>query len=148
MKEKIFNGIKYRLDEDNMTAEVIQLKDDIQLDDDKLAIEQLIKAIFNGYEGDIIIPEAVVFDEHTYRVTSIGEKAFADSYSLKSVTIPDSVTEIDSFAFENCSNLKTINYRGTKAQWQAIATPIPWLGLHKRLGNKAGNVTGSSSSSE
>lgn len=105
MMEEVFNGIKYQLDEDNMTAEVIQLKDDIQLDDEKLAIEQL----FNGYEGDIIIPEAVVFDEHTYRVTSIGKEAFANSYSLKSVTIPDSVTSIGDMAFKGCESLKAIN---------------------------------------
>ena len=81
MKEEIINGIKYRLDEETKTAEVIELKDDIQLDDENLTAKQLMKAMFNGYKGDIIIPETVVFNERTYRVTSIGEKAFAGSYS-------------------------------------------------------------------
>lgn len=107
MKEEIINGIKYRLDEETLTAEVVELIDDIQLDDEKLSSEQLMNAIFNGYEGDIIIPETVVFNERTYRVTSIGEKAFAGSYSLKSVTIPDSVTSIGEFAFDGCESLTT-----------------------------------------
>ena len=105
---EIINGINYRLDEENLTAVVIELKEDFRLADKNLTAEQLMKAVFNGYEGDIIIPETVVFDEHTYRVTSIGKEAFAGSYSLKSITIPDSVTSIGDRAFEDCKNLKSI----------------------------------------
>ena len=108
MEGKIINGIKYRLDEDNLTAEVIELKDAWEHDETKLTAEKLMKMIFNGYEGDIIIPKTVVFNGITYRVTSIGESAFAGSYSLKSVTIPDSVTSIGSKAFEDCKSLKSI----------------------------------------
>ena len=54
MIDKIINGINYRLNEENLTAEVIQKE---------------------GYEGDIIIPEIVVFEEVAYRVTSIGKEA-------------------------------------------------------------------------
>lgn len=104
MKEEIINGIKYRLDEDKMIAEVIQLKDDFELDEAKLTAEKLWKMVFNHYEGDIIIPEVVVFDELTYRVERIGDKAFAHS-SLKSVTISDSVTSIGEGAFEGCDSL-------------------------------------------
>ena len=107
MKEEIINGIKYRLDEETLTAEVIELKDDFECDETKLTAKKLMKMIFNGYEGDIIIPETVVFNERTYRVTSIGEEAFAGSYSLKSVTIPDSVTSIGDGAFNDCESLTT-----------------------------------------
>ena len=55
MIDKSIKGIKYRLYEENRTAEVIQKK---------------------GYEGDIIIPEIVVFKKVAYRVTSIGGWAF------------------------------------------------------------------------
>ena len=108
MTEKIIDGIKYRLNEETKTAEVIELKEDFKLVDGRLVAQNFMKAIFNGYEGDIIVPETVVFEEKTYRVTSIGEKAFARSYSLKSVTIPDSVTSIGNRAFEDCKNLKSI----------------------------------------
>ena len=108
MKEEIIDGIRYRLDENNLTAEVIELKNDIQLDGEKLTVKQLMKAIFNGYKGDIIIPETVMFNKLSYRVDSIGAKAFAGSYSLKSVTIPNSVTSIGDWAFKDCSSLTTI----------------------------------------
>ena len=82
MKEEVINGIKYRLDEEILTAEVIELKDDLEHDETKLTAEKLMKMIFNGYEGDVIIPETVVFNERTYRVTSIGDGAFNDCESL------------------------------------------------------------------
>ena len=41
-------------------------------------------------------------------VTTIGEGAFYDCYSLKSVAIPDSVTSIGCGAFENCGSLTSV----------------------------------------
>lgn len=74
MEEAIIGSISYRLDEETQTAEVIKKE--------------------NGYEGDITIPETVVFNERTYRVTSIGEWAFKGCSSLTSIVIPESVTSI------------------------------------------------------
>ena len=88
MIEKIIKGIKYRLDEETLTAEVTAKR--------------------NGYEGDIIIPETVVFKKVTYRVTCIGEEAFDKCSSLTSIVIPDSVTSIGDDAFEDCSSLTSI----------------------------------------
>ena len=92
MRKEIIDGINYRLNEDNLTTEVIEKR----------------KGIFNDYEGDIVIPETVKFNEATYRVTSIGEYAFSRCNSLKSVTIPNSVTSIGDWAFNDCSSLTTI----------------------------------------
>lgn len=108
MKGEVINGIKYRLDEENLTAEVIELKDDLECDETRLTADKFMKMIFNGYEGDVIIPDTVVFNENSYRVTSIGKRAFASSFSLKSVIIPDSVTNIGDLAFENCKELESI----------------------------------------
>ena len=41
-------------------------------------------------------------------VTSIGNCAFCDCYSLTEITIPDSVTSIGNYAFEFCSSLTEI----------------------------------------
>lgn len=85
--EEIINGINYRLDKDNQTAEVIERR----------------KGIYNDYEGDIIIPEAVVFNGVNYRVTSIGDGAFC-----------------------GCKSLTDITFQGTIAQWKKITLRDSW----------------------
>ena len=87
MIETIINDINYRLDEDNLTAEVMENE---------------------GYEGDVIIPETVVFNDATYRVTSIRQHAFRKCSSLTSITIPNSVTTIARGAFNGCSSLTAV----------------------------------------
>ena len=87
MLEKIIKGIKYLLNEENLTAQVSQKK---------------------GYEGDFIIPEIVVFKKVAYRVASIGLWAFNGCSSLTSIVIPDSVTSIGLWAFSGCSSLTSI----------------------------------------
>lgn len=82
MIEQIINNINYRLNEDNLTAEVMENE---------------------GYEGDIIIPETVVFSDATYRVTSIGDGAFC-----------------------GCKSLTDITFQGTIAQWKKINIRDSW----------------------
>ena len=105
MIETIINDINYRLDEDNLTAEVMENE---------------------GSEGDIIIPETVVFNTATYRVTSIGEHAFDYCSSLTSIVIPDSVTSIEWWAFCGCKSLTDITFQGTIAQWNKIKLRENW----------------------
>ena len=57
---------------------------------------------YQSYNGDIAIPESVVYNEKTYSVTSIGYCAFYRCSGLTSVTIPNSVTSIGRDAFEYC----------------------------------------------
>ena len=105
VKEEIINGINYRLNEETLTAEVIKKE---------------------GYEGNIIIPETVVLNEVTYRVTSIGERAFFRCDLLNFITIPNSVMSIGKRAFSRCKNLDFIRFGGTIAQWKQIELGIRW----------------------
>lgn len=51
-------------------------------------------------EGDVIIPSVVTdSDGVKHKVTNIGDGAFSYYYKLTSITIPNSVTLIDSCAF-------------------------------------------------
>jgi hypothetical protein len=53
-------------------------------------------------------------------MTSVGAGAF-ENKNIVSVTFPISVIEIGDGAFEGCEGLTTVNYRGTSAQWKAVA---------------------------
>ena len=105
VKEEVINGIIYRLNEETLTAEVIKKE---------------------GYEGKIIIPETIVLNEITYRVTSIGERAFFSCDLLNFITIPNSVMSIGKRAFSRCKKLDFIRFGGTIAQWKQIELGIRW----------------------
>ena len=61
----------------------------------------------NEYSGSVIIPETVTYNGTTYSVKSIGKSAFCGS-SLTSVTIPNSVKNIEEWAFNSCSSLTSV----------------------------------------
>lgn len=61
------------------------------------------------YEGDIVIPESITNGGVTYRVTRIGNGAFAGQSGVTSVQIPTTVTAIGSEAFRQCDGLTAID---------------------------------------
>lgn len=84
----------------------------------------------NDTPGKITIPSAVKYSGITYKVTSIGKKAFSTTnfysviipnsvksigeeafaccYNLESITIPNSVTSIEERAFRDCPDLTSV----------------------------------------
>ncbi len=65
---------------------------------------------YTNLGGDLVIPRVVYYDGTTYSVTIIGEEAFRKCTAITSVTIPSLVKIIKRGAFEQCTNLATINF--------------------------------------
>ena len=75
----------------------------------------------SNYYGDIVIPEKVTFNNELYKVTEIDDKAFYESLYLNSVSIPNSIESIGTYAFGKCEHLfsltipESVNYIGNYA---------------------------------
>ena len=69
-----------------------------------------------AYTGDVVIPENIVCEGKTYKVTTVRREAFyknAEAHNIgniTSITLPWSVTLIGTDAFRNNRSLRTINY--------------------------------------
>lgn len=57
---------------------------------------------------------------------NLGNKAFADCSSLKSITFSKKIKTIGSNVFSKCSALTDIYYNGTKSEWNAISKNASW----------------------
>lgn len=76
------------------------------------------EAVITGYKGfynDLVIPDSI----DNAVVTSIGEKAFAESNQFESITIPDSIGSIGEGAFLECNGLKKV-YVSSIEDWCKI----------------------------
>ena len=56
----------------------------------------------SSYHGSVVIPSTVTYNDKQYNVTKIGYNAFYGDSGLTSITIPNSVTSIESSAFFYC----------------------------------------------
>lgn len=81
------NGIKYRLDNKNMTAQVCA----------------------NNYQGNVAIPQTVSYKGKEYQVTSLASRCFKDCSGLTGVSLPDGIISLGAYCFDGCSGLMSIS---------------------------------------
>lgn len=67
--------------------------------------------------ASVVIPDTI---------TRIEDCAFDGCFLLPSIDLPSGITYIGFFAFNSCDSLKSINFDGTKAQWEAIEKDDAW----------------------
>ena len=77
---------------------------------EKDGTEKTVKIVAGDvpYSGPVVIPSEVSHEGETYVVTSIGQNAFYGCTGLTSITIPNSITLIDMYAFSGCDHLEEV----------------------------------------
>lgn len=65
----------------------------------------------SGAKGSVVIPDTVMVNDVTYKVTSVGKGAFKNNKKMTKVTIGKNVTKINADAFSGCKSLKTITVK-------------------------------------
>ena len=82
---------------------------------------------YNSYSGEVSIPETVTYDEKTYTVTTIGWGAFMDSKNLTKVVLPETVTTIENYAFQNSGSVDIVIPSGLINVGSLPFQGTPWL---------------------
>jgi cell surface protein len=124
--KEVFN-LKFTLIQDEIgktisKTEAFVIQREIALD--QLMVKNGVTDLISGKhvilnEGDVIIPEEILYNEKPYFITSIGSSAFYMNKAITSIKIPESIKSIEYEAFYYCENLKgelilpkTLNYIG------------------------------------
>ena len=100
-------------------------------DDNAISPEDITGIVLKDFDGEFDKSLLQKYPKLTSvtipdNVTSIHSYAFFNCSSLTSITIPDSVTSIEKYAFKGCIRLKVINYEGTEEKWNAISKGTDW----------------------
>lgn len=107
---------------------------------------------FAGEPKDLVIPLSL----GGFNVVSLGSRAFAGSYTLETLSIPDGISTVSAEAFASCPNLRsveigsTVSYIGSKAFANCTRlSEVTFRGLLENIESDAFDntawITGSSS---
>ena len=88
---------------------------------DTVKKEVTYNAPINGKAKDITIPETVVINGETYKITHIDENAFKGNKTVTTVTIGSNIQSIGKNAFKGCKRLKTIIIQSQKLNMKKIS---------------------------
>ncbi len=88
---------------------------------DTVKKEVTYNAPVDGKAKDITIPETVVINGETYKITHIDENAFKGNKTVTTVTIGSNIQSIGKNAFKGCKRLKTIIIQSQKLNMKKIS---------------------------
>lgn len=83
-------------------------------------------------KASVEIPATITIQGKTYKVTTIGKKAFAGNKALKKVVIGKNIRTIGSKAFSNCKKLKNIKIKTTKLTKKSVGAKA-FKGINKKV---------------
>ncbi len=92
--------------------------------------------------GQLTIPETVLYNGTTYKVTTIADNAFTNDTLLTGVTLPQSVTSIGVYSFGNCKHLTSINIPNTMTSigdWAFQLTGLTSISIPASVTNLGAN---------
>ena len=105
MENKVrIDGIWYKLNNESKTASVTSSDNEEE-----------------KYQGEVVIPDLVVYEGEEYVVTVIGILTFSGCSCLTSIIIPKGVTVIGGWAFSGCSGLTSITIPESVAKIESYA---------------------------
>lgn len=76
--------------------------------EETLEVDIVAKEFPDAYSDNVVIPDEVVNEGKTYRVTAVGDRAFADCYGLSNITFGANIKEIKEKAFAYCEKLTSL----------------------------------------
>lgn len=77
-----------------------------------LSIDTLTVEVTSGenkYSGNIVVPSQINFKDRIFKVIRIGRDAFYQC-QIQSISLPESIKEISSYAFQYCGQLQSITF--------------------------------------
>ena len=87
---------------------------------------------YKGKAGKVFVPDIVISDGVTYRVTAIGNKAFKGCKKIKHITIGSNVTKLGKSMFIKCTKLKALEVKTTMITEKRIAAGA-FKGISKKV---------------
>lgn len=73
-----------------------------------MTVEVIRKPNYGYYQGDIVIPETIRYNNKTYKVTAVADRAFFNCLDLTSITIPKTIKTVGKYVFQDCNKLKSV----------------------------------------
>lgn len=94
---------------------------------------------YNGTEENVEVPDKVTIEGSEYIINTIGDKAFADKTTLKTVVIPERIKYLGALVFSNCTSLSKVTIKGDIADCdkRVITVQDSWYSVFYNAGKNA-----------